>query len=288
MSGSRFSSLCCLDGHTTQHRAMNGTTAVAASSPKVHSRQASATTAPTAAAAAAPAPAPAADDAGGGGGGGVDGVDTVAAGATAAPDVDQARPGKEQGDIRIGEIPVDDDESIESGMDRDSSKRGSRSRGNSVDSSTAGGDAGGGTGRRLSGGGSVVTDASMSMAGDASVGGESVLLWEDSDNGKGTVKANTSPRVQLRLQAANGGFATTAAATEEQATAMSAAAAAAEAAETAAMAKAAAEAAGAAFDAEAAAGIRPLGGRQGAAATEAATEEAQEGMVWLWCGSNGT
>eukprot|EP00903_Cladosiphon_okamuranus_P013541 g12613.t1 len=278
------------------HRAMNGTTAVAASSPKsrahsrqastttatassprAHSRQASTITAATTAAATAATAAASADDAG-------DGENCQETTEEAEGERSEHGKGKEQGRTRVGEIPVDDDESMDSNSNSSSSNNNnnnnnnSRSRGNSNDSSIGGEDTGGGTGGRLSGGGSVITDTSV--AGDASVGGESVLLWEDSDNGKGTAKSSTSPRVQLRLQAANGGFATASAVatTEEQATAMSAAAAAAEAAEIAAMAKAAAEAAGAAFDAEAAAGIRPLGGRQGAAATAAATEEAQEAV----------
>ncbi|CAM9213348.1 unnamed protein product, partial [Hapterophycus canaliculatus] len=136
-----------------------------------------------------------------------------------------------------------------------------------------GGSGGAGGGVSDGGGGSVVTDASV--AGDASVGGESVLLWEDSGHG-GRGARSTSPRVQMEAAA----VAAAASAVVRAAPPTTAAAAtiedqeAAEAADMAAMAKAAEEAAHAAFDAEAAAGIRPLGGRPGAAAAAAAAAAA--------------
>lgn len=116
-------------------------------------------------------------------------------------------------------------------------------------------DAVGGTG----GGGS-------SVGGDASVGSDSVLLWEE--DGKGSMM---SPRVGLGASAPAGANPpavavpndehAAAAVTAATLAAEEAAEEAAEAASIAAMANAAAEAADAAFAAEAAAGIRPLGGR---------------------------
>lgn len=236
-----------------QHRAMNGTITVA--SPVVRSRQGSASTTTAAAA-----------DDGEGGGENVAGAAAAAAananggGETAGESRHGELNGEQKKGTRMSEIVLSDIESNRSeNINRDSGSR------DDSDSSM-----GGGVGGRSS---------VVSLGGDASVGGESVLLWEESDNGSkgmaGTM--NTSPRVQLQLQATADALALTAE-TDEQATAKSAAAAAAEAAEMAAIAEAAAETADAAFDAEAAAGIRPLGGRQSKAITAAVTVEAAEAI----------
>ncbi|CAM9884497.1 unnamed protein product [Pylaiella littoralis] len=250
------------------HRAMNGT--INTASPVVRSRQESSST----------PPATAADDVKGGG-------ETAAAavpsadGGGAGEAAERSRHGEVNGggqkSRRVSEITVGDAESDRSAHssnnnndnnnnNNNDNSRDSRSRGGS-DSSTGGGAGGRGS--------------TVSLGGDASVGGESVLLWEDSDSGSKGVAGtttSTSPRVQLRLEATADASASSTAETDEQATAKSAAAAAAEAAEVAAMAEAAAETAGAAFDAEAAAGIRPLGGRQSEAVTAAVTEEAAEAI----------
>ncbi|CBN76998.1 conserved unknown protein [Ectocarpus siliculosus] len=95
---------------------------------------------------------------------------------------------------RQGLLLSSDDES-------DANNMTSRSRGNSDSSAgCVAGDGGrlsdegsGGGGGGGGGGSSSVTDA----GGCASVGGESVLLWEDSGHGKGGAPSTTSPRLQL-------------------------------------------------------------------------------------------